>query len=335
MNKHYTSHLLLALLTVSLTTTPLTYAHKNNDNDFLVGLGIVAGVTAVGCGIAAACNALTWSDDDILKWVKDGTHDCDATYQQLTMGHGTIIMRLQLFGNRNKASWTSCSTESDEVVYNNPHVAPLHNALLIIKEDLKNLHNYNSYLISRSLTHDARGRKQYQKIASLAAHLEHLKDTILSSYEYTHEEHAVQANLHQLRQERLERERTAALREQARAQREQAQALREQALRESYYHQRERERIRHEQEQLRYEQEQLARQQDRLRQEQELQRLHSREYERIVHEQHKLRQEQERIRNEQERLRRQQEQQARELQNSTRPVDITIYNDCFPILLDD
>lgn len=342
MNKHYISHLLLALLTVGLTTTPYTHARNHHDDDFLWGLGIAAGITAVGCGIAAACNALSWSDEDILKWAKDGIEDCDATYQQLNTSHGTIIMRLQLFGNRTKAAWANCSTEADEVVYSNPHFAPLHNALLVIKGDIKNLLNYNSYLVSRHLTHDSRGRKYYQKIASMVANLEGLKDEILSSYEYTHEEHVLQPKIHQLRQERLERERNAALREQANAQREQAQAMREQAqaqrekTQQDYYHQqRERERIRREHEQLRFEQDRLARQQDRLRQEQELQRLNSREHERILREQNKLRHEQERIRNEQERLRHQQEQQARELKNSTRPVDITIYNDCFPILLDD
>jgi hypothetical protein len=113
MNKHYTSRLLLALLFVGLATTPFTHARKHDDDGFLWGLGIAAGITAVGCGIAAACNALTWSDEDILKWVKEGVEDCDTTYQQLNNSHGSIIMRLQLFGNRNKAAWENCSTEAD------------------------------------------------------------------------------------------------------------------------------------------------------------------------------------------------------------------------------
>lgn len=345
MNKHNKSRLLLALITFSLATAPRIHAARygvyaeTSDSSLLWGIGIAA---AGICGIAAACNALSWSDEDILKWVKNGMDDCDIQYQQLNTSHGSLVARLQLYGNRNKASWEHCVTEVDEVTYYYPHFAPLHNALLIIKGDIKKLLNYNSYLMRRNLISEPRGRNYYQKIASMTANLEQLKDTILSSHDFTQEEHALQPKIHQLRQERLARERNEALEAQARAQRDQAKAIREQtqmqreqAQRDTYKYERERERIRYEQEQLRYENERLQREQERLRREQESQRFNSREQERIRHEQEKLRNEQERIRNEQERLRRQQEQQARELQNSSRPVEITVYNDCFPILLED
>lgn len=345
MNKHFKSHLLLALLASGLATTHQadagwSFHAQTNDNSLLWGLGIAAGITA---GIAAACNVFSWSDEDILKWVKEGVDECDTKYQQLNNYNGHIISKLQLFGNRNKATWNICSTEADEVTYDNPHFVPLHNTLLIIKGDIKDLLNYNSYLVSRNLTQTQRGRAYYQKIAAIIANLEQFQDVILSSPDYTHEEHVLQPKIHQLRQERLERERNAALREQARAQYDQAQAIREQteaqreqARKDSYNNERERNRIRREQEQLREEQERIQRDHDRLRREQELQRSNLREQERIRKEQDKLRKEQEKLRREQERLQRLQEKQAREQQNSDGPAacNVIVYNDSFPVLLD-
>ncbi len=197
-------------------------------DDLLWGIGIAAGVTVIGCGIAAACGAFTWSDEDIITWIGDGLANCDIRYQQLNQYSGSPIARLQLFGNRNKASWSSCKTEAEEVTYNNPALAPLHNALLVIHGDIKELHEFLSYLIKRNLSGHPRCRTFHTKISDMIRNLEQLKDIILSSPDYTHEEQVLQKKIHQLRQERLDRERNEALMHQANAQYRQARELREQ-----------------------------------------------------------------------------------------------------------
>lgn len=208
-------------LTPTRTNGSFTFNMTCKDHG-LVFAGLVAGVALIGCGIAAICGAFRWSDEDILVWIRDGMQECDRKYQQLNNYNGSPIQRLQLFGNRHKASWSFCSSEADEVARDNPNLAPLHNAHLIISQDIKTLHDYLHYLLKRNLMGSSQARTYHTRIVEMINNLERLKDVLLSSPEYTHEEQAIQKKIHQLRQERLDRERNEALREQAKAQKEQA-----------------------------------------------------------------------------------------------------------------
>lgn len=236
-NKQNTSKFLMLTLCAGMATTPqLTPSYGfgfscSGDNSLLWTVGVATGVTVVGCGIAAACGAFRWSDADILKWIRDGIAATDMKYQQLDQHppQRLMIRRLELFGNRNKASWSACKTEVDEVTYANPNFAPLHNTMIIINGDLAELRNYQSYLFSRDLLGHAQGRIFNTQIAEMLNNLENLKDIIFVSPEYKQEEHALQPKIHQLRQERLQREHNQALMHQANAQYQQAEALREQA----------------------------------------------------------------------------------------------------------
>ena len=224
--KKLKSYVLLALFSIGLATTP-TASARNNDF-FLWAIG--AAVVGASIGIVyKICQAFQWSDQDILSWARSGVENCDEKYQNLNRQNGSVLARLQLFGNRHTAPWSACSTEAETATRNNPNLAPLHNALLVIKGDIHQLREYNRYLLDRNLTGQYIGRDLLAKIASIIASLEQIKDIVLASHEYTVEEQSLQQKVHQLRQERIERERNDVLREQAQAMHRQADAQHRQA----------------------------------------------------------------------------------------------------------
>lgn len=233
MNKQCKASFLAFLFCLPTLYTSSTQAFdwrvEASGENALVGLGVVTGIVAVGCGIGALFSAFTWSDNDIYKWSKQGFEDIELKYQQLNQYHGSLMARLQLFGNRNTTSSSFWKTDIDNIAVNNRALAPLHNTIIIINEDRDQLKKYYSYLMRRNLHATPHGKRLCEEIITLLNDFENLSNVILSSPEYTGEEQALHQKLHQLQQERLQRERNEALEAQARSQRERARADREQA----------------------------------------------------------------------------------------------------------
>ena len=229
MNKRLSSLFLTTLLCAGLAQTPQAqttgyFYLETNDTDLLLGLGII---TAVGCGVAAACGAFSWSDQDIIKWAREGIEDTAAKYSQINNYSGPLIARLQLFGNRNAASWSFWDSELAAVAKEYPSLAPLHNALLNIQQDRKGLQKMHLSLVERNLTNHPACQRFYQELLGLMHHLDQLGDVILSNTEYTAEEQALHQKLHHMKKERAERERNRVLEEQARETRENNRIQRE------------------------------------------------------------------------------------------------------------
>lgn len=219
-------------LVLFLTLTPLytsTADARRWQDEVACGLTVAIGVTAVGYGIGALWGALSWSDSDILKWAKDGLEDIDLKYQQLNHHGGPLMARLQLFGNRNSTSSSFWKTDIENITANNRSLAPLHNTIIIMNDDRDQLKKYYGYLMQRNLNNHPRGKKVCEQIVQLLNDFENLSAVILSSPEYTGEEQALHEKLHQLKQERLQRERNEALEAQARSQRQRARAEQEHA----------------------------------------------------------------------------------------------------------
>lgn len=232
MNKQCKASFLTLLFFSTIFFINPTHAGRWRDevsDNSLTGLVVVAGIATVGLGIGALWSALSWSDKDIYKWAKDGLEDIERKYDQLDQHGGPLMARLQLFGNRNNASSSFWKTDIENVAVQNRSLAPLHNTIIIMNDDRDQLKKYYSYLMRRNLNTTPHGKRVCQEIVRLLNDFENLSAVILASPEYTSEEQALHKKLHQLKQERLDRERNEALEAQARSQRERARAEREQA----------------------------------------------------------------------------------------------------------
>jgi hypothetical protein len=176
------------------------------ETDDLISIGIAAGITAVGCGIAAACGAFTWSDQEILEWAERGVNDVYMKYNYLNNYRGSLIAKLQLLGNRVPAATYYGDSKLETIAKQYPDLAPLHNALYNIDNDLADLQKILASLIDRDLTRHSRCQHFYHDLTYLIQKLEQWRNVILSSLDYTLEEQALHQKLHYLEMERIEKE---------------------------------------------------------------------------------------------------------------------------------
>ena len=258
MNKQFKSYILLCILTIGFATSPqLSAGGRYTTSKFNVAECALTVTLLAGTAWAAvvlynklqewerelraqeekrARESRAQNDEQILDRTRADVECYDNKYQELNSLSEPQFNALQLFGRHYTTPQSVCSLDSHFATHRDPHFAPLHNAALVLKNDLAQLHEYKSTLDTHEFvklqdesfvaidTSDL-----YTKINSRITQLAQLSNMILSLREYTDEEHALQPKIYQLRQERLDRERNAALRDQANALHRQADAQYRQA----------------------------------------------------------------------------------------------------------
>jgi hypothetical protein len=220
MNIFKKSTFLALALCVSTAHIKTTQCHGVPCNFVGVLWGVMA-FTATMFGISAICRACTWSDNDVIEWIDKGLTDIQMKYSQIRFNStSNLSQELIIFGRQNGAMYNFWRSDLERIAVEYRSLTPIHNAEIIIKDDLKMLQKYRDNIYSYNLTRYPLARQQLDAINHYQTLLETLQRGILGCATYSEEERVLHEKLHNLRQESLAKERNDALHTQNHLQKE-------------------------------------------------------------------------------------------------------------------